>query len=456
MPWKDWVSTDRLGLDVHHVISVDAPKGTPSCQLVDKDAYILIVLYKLTHGLDELYLCSRINSPSLEWTRNDGSVSKHFVLRFLEDIGLLDMGLPRENIESCMFVHEKGSFASLHSLRCFVDDRFDCLSAIHRSSPDTELVQYTNDPCWNGHLRASRYDRRSSDFDDICNKVWVMSDWRELAEWCGLPTDDALWSWLGERVPPHCDYDPRVLDHCRELFFPALPRQLSPTPKHRPSSPTPKSKAAPGNARNKRNPTQPDHPPPGYLARPSSAQNTEALHPQPKWGASPSSNPYVHEAVSDDGALPFPPTPPTILSDSQERMLHSAVSAMLTHGSDVQINISQSGSVSVSTTQPSTQLQPLATRWSTSKGSKWFECKRNRAEQHRASKQARLEAGFPAEDPPDEQPRLPMCVICQVRQRALRCNRKCCVHCCVRAFDYCNSLEHGVTRSTSQGSSSGS
>ena len=432
---RSWVSTDRLGLDVHHVITVEAPKGTPSYQCVDKGAYTFIVLYKLIYGLGELYLCSRINSPSLEWVSKYGSECKHFVLRLIEDIGLLDMGLPRDNIDSCQVVSEKGSFAKRHELRCFVDDRFDCLAGIHRVSPYTEwLVQYTNDPMFNGKLRADKACRRSSDFNAIYKRVWVMSDWRELAEWCGLPTDDAIWSWLGDRLPPAHDYDPGVLEHCRELFFPAPKRQLTATPK-RQSSPEPKSKAMPGSARKNNIPSQPDYPPPSHPTEPSSGS---AEHPKPKWGArlSSSSNPYVHEAL-DGAALTLP--------ESQERMLHSAVSAMLDYGSDVQINISHSGSVSVST-QPA-QLQ-LATRWTSSTGSKWHECKRLRAEKHRAAKQARLDAGLPAEyTGTDEPSRLPMCVICQACQRALRCNHKCCVHCCVRAFDDCTSLEHGVTRS---------
>ena len=456
-----WVCTDRLGLDVHHVISVAAPHGTPAFQLVDTDVYIFIVLYKLVHGLDGLYVCSRINSSSLEWTASNGDHRKHFVLKFLEEIGLLDMGLPRQNIESCMTFGEKGSFAQRHHLRCFVDDRFECLAGIHHSSPDTELVQYDNGTQFKGWFRANKSCRRSDDFDEIFEKIWVMSDWRELAKWCSLPTDDAVWSWLGERVPPHCDYDPRVPDHCRELFFPAPPRRLAPTPKL-----MPKAKAA-----NIGLPMQPDYPPRGYPARPSQALNIDQWHPQPTWGASPSSSPYVHEAdevdpqprrraspsstaspcvheADVDVALPFPPTPPTTLPGStQERMLHSAVSAMLTHGSDVQVNISQEGSVSVSTqpgpsTSSSTQL---ATRWSTSRGSKWHECKRIRAERHRAAKQTRLDTGVPELE---HQEVLPICVICHARQRALRCNRSCCVHCCVKTYDVCNSLEHGVTRSS--------
>ena len=481
-----WVSTDRLGLDVHNVISVSAPHGTPAFQLVDTDVYIFIVLYKLVHGIDGLYVCSRINSSSLEWTASNGDHRKHFVLKFLEEIGLLDMGLPRQNLESCQSFDEKGTFAQRHHLRCFVDDRFECLAGIHHSSPDTELVQYTNNPQFKGWFRANRSCRRSDDFNEIFEKIWVASDWRELAQWCSLPTDDAVWSWLGDRVPPRCDYDPQVPYHCRELFFPAPPRRLVPVSKLRP-----KSKAAKVGS-----PMQPDYAPRGHPARLSHADNIDSntmpasclhgrppgmpalmpvlnappgsdqMHPQPTWGAyvneadevepqprrraSPSStaSPCVHEA-DVDVALPFPPTPQsptTVPGSTQERMLHSAVSAMLTHGTDVQINISQEGSVSVSTqpmasTSSSTQF---ATRWSTSKGSKWHECKRIRADKHRAAKQTRLDTGTPELA---HQEVLPMCVICHVRQRALRCNRSCCVQCCVQTYDVCDSLEHGVTRS---------
>ena len=455
-----WVSTDRLGLDVHHVITVDAKHGTPMHKTIDKDVFIFIVLYKLTYGLNQLYICSRINSPSLEVIDEYGGNSKHYVLRCLEDIGLLDMGLPRNNIDSCTTFEEKGMFAQFHNLRCFVDDRFECLAGIHHHSPDTELIQYTNDPYHQGRFRARHSCRNDPDFSEISDKIWVMSRWRELAHWCGLPTGDDIWAWLGQRVPPLHAYDSEVPDLCRALLHITSPLavqrprlQLVPKSKAKPkvkASPKVKAKARPSGrpvvagTATVGSPRQPSSMPPGFSARPSIAPGN-VNDPQP-------SNPYVPAA--GDVTLPFPPTPPPSLPSqtmptAQEALVTHAISAMLSYGGGVQMNISHEGAVSLSTegqgSSSSHGIPPTVTRWSTSQGTKWHECKRIRAEKYRAAQQAHLATGVP--DPvPHLHASLLMCVICHTSQRALRCDRECCVHCCVANYEACASYEHGISR----------
>ena len=223
----------RIGLDVHHVLSRDSDdRDAPKFLVLDPGAYAFLVLLYLRYGLGCLYICSRINGSSLEWIDRAGNHCKHWVLQFLEEIGLFEMGFPRDNLEMCNTWYAKGDFAFRHNLSCYVDDHFECLAGIYEASPSTDLIMYNNVERHRGEFHVHYKSRNRSDFAAVSRHVHVADNWRQLADWCNLPTNPNIWQLLNEGGPPNRPHDMRLVEHCAG----ALTRHTIPrAPPHAPS-----------------------------------------------------------------------------------------------------------------------------------------------------------------------------------------------------------------------------
>ena len=77
------------------------------------------------------------------WHTRSGK-SESWVVRFLRDLGLMDMGVSDKNIELCKNDSDKVSIAFNHCIGAMIDESYDCLQAVHRCLPECEKLCYSN------------------------------------------------------------------------------------------------------------------------------------------------------------------------------------------------------------------------------------------------------------------------------------------------------------------------
>ena len=156
------------------------------------------------------------------WHTRSGK-SESWVVRFLRDLGLMDMGVLDKNIELCKNDSDKGSIAFNHCIGAMIDESYDCLQAVHRCLPECEKLCYSNS--------EDGPNRPTEPFE---NTFWGTveyhhPDWRAMARRFKLDTlvfpsssFDAVWDQLLAWGPPNAPH------HWSHLAF--LDRALHPAP----------------------------------------------------------------------------------------------------------------------------------------------------------------------------------------------------------------------------------
>ena len=191
-----WKPGQRLGIDIGRVLSQrnDAHNAPPYVG-ADPGAYAFCMLYAYHYGPDMLSIITR-TKMGFPYNR-EGKPA--WVTRFIEDMGLFDVGMPSENMQVVKTWEEKGERAEWLELAGFIDDTFDCLYSVWnaRGSENVVCFGYAND---SDGFRRTQIDP----IDDFWNDIVYLNDWQHAAKIFKLPgLETGLWSLLSRRGPPN-------------------------------------------------------------------------------------------------------------------------------------------------------------------------------------------------------------------------------------------------------------
>ena len=220
-------NNNKIGINVVNTLSVrltgDASISgqlSPYQAADPTGAYPFCLLYATAYGVDNIVVIARTVQGS--WHTRNGK-SESWVVRFLRDLGLVDMGVSDKNIKVCKNDSDKGSIAFNHCIGAMIDDSYDCLQAVHRCLPECEKLCYSNS--------EDGPNRPTEPFEDTFwgTVEYHHPDWRAMARRFKLDTlvfpsssFDAVWDQLLAWGPPNAPH------HWSHLAF--LDRALHPAP----------------------------------------------------------------------------------------------------------------------------------------------------------------------------------------------------------------------------------
>ena len=158
----------RVGLDIGDVLSRREEKGTERdrtkepWQTVDDGAYPFCLIYAANFGADRLNVVSRTNSGT-KWNKSGQPV---WIQRFIDALGLHDIGMPDDNFVVCRDHNDKGDICTRLGVTDFVDNHPWCLESVASTGKDVRLFHYHNAgqafKPWlsslRGHLLTYRHD----------------------------------------------------------------------------------------------------------------------------------------------------------------------------------------------------------------------------------------------------------------------------------------------------------
>ncbi len=223
----DWQACDVLGLDVGDVLSkkYTCNVGDPPYLSADPGAVAFVVFYIVRYG-PKLTVASRVNRPFKSWFDKNGWEQWHWIMRFLDALGLCDMGV---DWDDCHLVYTaKDKPAHLTTVKAVVDNDFENLWYIGMD-PDCQncaLIQYSNNGRDTGKFTAHRGAERWYGFREISAKVMAISSWYDLARFCKLPVSAGLWDVVEKASPPYHPWSKSLLSMvlCQSpQFFPRPP-----------------------------------------------------------------------------------------------------------------------------------------------------------------------------------------------------------------------------------------
>ena len=199
----------KIGIDLGNVASVKlagGPYDHPLWKSADPSgAYPFMLLYAYKHGGEGLVFITRTKQGTWYVQSRHGQ-EEAWVVRFLRNMGVVDMGVPLEqNLSVCKTHGDKGPLAAQHNISAMIDDHYDCLLHVHRALPECELLCYSNSE-W-GYVPPSDPDEVE---DSFWQAVEHLDDWKSLAQKFDLHTlpfpdssFDEVWEQLLLRGPPN-------------------------------------------------------------------------------------------------------------------------------------------------------------------------------------------------------------------------------------------------------------
>ena len=174
----DWQHGDYLCLDVDDVLSkkscyFDMVEDDPPFEVADPGAVAFLVFYKIRYGQRLRVSASRVNMPFKSWSDTHGREHWHWIVRLLDAIGLLDMGVKWDSEQS----------AHLKTVKAMVASDFENLWHIGMDAhcQNCRLIQYNNNGFDSGKFNANTEAERWDAFSEISDKVMAISSWYDLA-----------------------------------------------------------------------------------------------------------------------------------------------------------------------------------------------------------------------------------------------------------------------------------
>jgi hypothetical protein len=474
----DWQAGGILGLDVGDVLSVkggaqwDAPWKT-----ADPGAVAFLVFFKVRYGA-KFKVFSRVNNPRRSWINAAGKQCWHWVLNFIDSIGIPAMGIDWDDIHLVHTGLEKAALSKSHRLNAYVDNSFENLYHIGMQCPNCRLVMYNNNGFNTGEITFKARDRDLANFAEIADQIIVIRSWYELAMLCKLPVTHQLWDRVERASPPYHPWSSSLVNmvECQLNDGTQVPRQPPCRPpgvdtdsRPRPSSHGIYAVDAEGDAE------PADQRPPWAMSSSSSSSSESVVvsdddepvdqsrplasssgsvfvggsEPAPvphgltltrapfgndRWSAAPCPQ-------SGQGYAPplvFPPVPPVPvpqaqdLKEAQSALLHTLVNS--DRGGT--ITVTPDGTTSVTIESRERAAQPV-TRWQLSGGKgngQWMNNKRMRAWAYHRRLQDLAAQG---ESPPPPNNSFVMCTLCGRGQAGQDCIHQCCSPCCAASFEWC-------------------
>ena len=221
-------NNNKIGIDIGDALAVRlAGDASISGQLSPHQAadptgaHPFCPPHATAYGVDNTVVIARTVHGS-SWHTKSGK-SESWVVRFLRDLGSMDMGVSDKNIQPCKNDSDKGSNALNHCIGAMIDESYDCLQAVHRCLPECEKLCYSNS--------EDGPNRPTEPFEDTFwgTVEYHHPDWRAMARRFKLDTlvfpsssFDAVWDQLLARGPPNAPH------HWSHLAF--LDRALHPAP----------------------------------------------------------------------------------------------------------------------------------------------------------------------------------------------------------------------------------
>ena len=215
-PEKDeekYQPNNRCGVDIGNVLSKRYKNWGYKVQTWryadPSGAYAFCMLFCLAYGAENLFPVSRTNNGT--WHTFDGKYEA-WVVRFIRDLGLFDMGVPEDNLKICSEWWEKAEIALNLDLAQFIDDRLECLMGVFSLVPDCDLWCYTNDergPFFKRDSRGYPFDVQQQKV--FFNSLSVCDNWRTMASNCDLEnllnftnySFNDIWEYLIIHGPPN-------------------------------------------------------------------------------------------------------------------------------------------------------------------------------------------------------------------------------------------------------------
>ena len=481
-----WNHGDVLGLDVGNVCSVRLSgnkKSKPFYAFADEGVYTFLCLYVLVYGGDHLMFCSRINGEA-SWVSH-GRHRNCWVVNFLlEGLGVADvLHVPDENIKICKSYYEKGPLTAALAPRAFIDDHLECLASVQHFTEDVVPIYYNNV----GGMYASTPEYVSTAHHScpdnpllqpqglLADRLLCMHSWLDLAIFLGLPCAEEVFhahAWacvIPPWGPPSQDHvlaiqtileDHGVLPQPRQPMArlplprqPSTPPRLLPaaTPKMRPGSrsdnpiriaaPRPVSAPPPRHARKTAPPRSPRHRRPrtrsvslsSHYDSMDAGGDGQGRHPAAASSREPGSQ--HHQAASafvDDAASASAASASAAsgLATGPSTAMQQLVKDSIAAGVAVNVTFNPDGSTTFNAAVAAPPPPPAPrteSRWESSRGTKWYEKKRRRAELHN---QASSSMPMPQPQAPTTT-RVVVCVECRNHQPSSRCSNLCCTPCCL-------------------------
>ena len=462
----DWQAGDWAGLDVGDVLSVKGgDKWDEPWTRADPGAVAFVIFYILRYGA-LLAVCARVNHTKRCWFNRFGE-QWHWVLRFLYDIGLSDMGVAWGDMQLVYHGWQKAGLAKRSGLKAYVDNNFENLYHIGMQCPNCALIQYNNNGVDTGEFTFDAAHQQLPNFPEVADRVITVSSWWQMANLFKLPVSQQLWETVVKATPPYHPWSMSVFWMVdQKLGCGLVPKRPPFTPPgllidrpgpsssedsrgiyatvndddvHNADQIPPMPSSVGGDEDNE--PVDQQRPPvpssssgypvaPHALTRPAPSSSHQwsmaAPHPQPSQGV----------------ALPspdFPPAPPGSMAQPQEAqsaLLHTLVNSR--RGGT--LTVSPDGTTSVTFEGCE---RPAATRWQLTGGKgngQWMSNKRQRAAAHHRRLQD-LEARGVSLPPPSNS--FLMCTLCGGGQAGQDCTNQCCSPCCFANYAWCS--QHGLT-----------
>ena len=212
---------NRCGVDIGNVLSkrsTNLGHKVQAWKSADPSgAYAFCMLFCFAYGAENLFLVSRTNNGT--WHTFNG---KHeaWVVRFIRELGLFDMGVPEDNLKICKEYWEKGKIARDHNLGRFIDDRFDCLMGVSYLVPDCDLWCYTNDERGPRRQYTTEYPLDAQQREEFFNSTNYCDNWRAMASHWDLEnllkfkhySFDDIWGYLIIHGPPRKPHTKWLMD----------------------------------------------------------------------------------------------------------------------------------------------------------------------------------------------------------------------------------------------------
>jgi hypothetical protein len=215
-----WTTSNSVYLDVGNVLSVKYTDDPRPYMSADPGAVAFCLFFVLRFGRGWLNIISRVRSATKCW----GHGKYHWIWRFVDDIGLTDLGVAWDDVQLVGFDGTKTVFLGDDGV--FIDDDFENLydAGVHPGLTHLQLIQYSNDPRNNGRMYAMHRHERLEHFDEVVGKVHVLTNWWQLAQMMHIAIPANLWDMAVKALPPFHPYSNSVIDTIRGQMQ-LLPRQ---------------------------------------------------------------------------------------------------------------------------------------------------------------------------------------------------------------------------------------
>jgi hypothetical protein len=440
MDLLDWQAEDFLGLDVGDVLSVKGDnQWEPHWVTADPGAVAFLVLFKVRYG-SRFKVFSRVNSTRRSWINGAGKQCWHWVLNFIQAIGLPDMGVDWDDIHLVKTKWKKGGLAKSNGLKAYVDNSFENLYHIGMQCPNCRLIQYNNNGFNTGAFTVKQRDRDLVNFTEIAEKVIVIRSWYELAMMCKLPVTQQLWDSVVRASPPYHPWSLSLVHmvECQLYDLTQVPRQppCRPTGIDMDAEPRPSSHAlyvidAEGDEDLADQSRPLPSPPCGRGVFVGGSESIQIPHGSPRalFGSQQwSADPCLQSGQGVVRSLPpvFPPDPPSPAPQAQEAQA-TLLHALMNSDRGGTITVTPNGTFSVTI---DSRERPAVTRGQLAEGNK-----RQRALDHHRPLQ---ESTAHSVSTPRPNNSLVMCTVCGRDPADQDCSHRCCSTCCNASFEWCS------------------